>query len=160
VVANLPFNRTGALLRRFLQEPASPLLRLDLIVQWQVARARARASSGPPSDLVGISWGPWWRFERGQRFPASCFAPVPSVDAAALHVRRRVPPLLEPGAARSFERLVRAAFSSSNLGTGLARVAGRRRAAAACSASSADPGSPPSMVSPPAWVSLFEQLAR
>ncbi|HSS10196.1 MAG TPA: rRNA adenine N-6-methyltransferase family protein, partial [Acidimicrobiales bacterium] len=41
VVAIPPFNRTSALLRRLLGDLDSGLVRVDLIVQWQVARARA-----------------------------------------------------------------------------------------------------------------------
>jgi 23S rRNA (adenine-N6)-dimethyltransferase len=84
VLANLPFGVTSAVLRRLLDVPANGLRRADLIVQWQVARERVRAASGPPTDLLAARWGPWWEFRRGRRLPAACFRPRPSVDAAVL----------------------------------------------------------------------------
>jgi 23S rRNA (adenine-N6)-dimethyltransferase len=101
VVANPPFGRTAATLRRLLDDPCGGLVRADLVLQWQVARHRARVSAGTPVDLLGATWGPWWRFVRGRRLPASCFRPRPAVDAAVLEITRRDPPLL-PGA--EFER--------------------------------------------------------
>jgi 23S rRNA (adenine-N6)-dimethyltransferase len=95
VVANPPFNRTSALLRRLLGDLDSGLVRADLIVQWQVARARAIADAGP-CDRVGAIWGPWWQFRRGRRLPATLFRPEPAVDAAVLIIERRETPLLAP----------------------------------------------------------------
>ena len=43
VFANPPFNRTAAILHRLLDDPAGGLVRADLVVQWQVARALAHA---------------------------------------------------------------------------------------------------------------------
>ena len=62
VLANLPFGVTSDVLRRLFDAPASGLQRADLIVQWQVARVRARVNDGPPTDLLGARWGPWWEF--------------------------------------------------------------------------------------------------
>jgi 23S rRNA (adenine-N6)-dimethyltransferase len=100
VVANPPFGRTAAVLRRLLDAPAGGLERADVVVQWQVARHRARVGAGDTADLLGATWAPWWRFARGRRLPAACFRPRPSVDAAVLAVTRRNPPLLP---AQAFE---------------------------------------------------------
>ena len=62
VVANPPFGRTAAILHRLLDHPDGGLVRADLVVQWQVARHRARVDDGPPLDLLGAIWAPWWRF--------------------------------------------------------------------------------------------------
>jgi len=112
VLANLPFGLTSDVLRRLFDAPASGLQRADLIVQWQVARARARVSEGPPTDLLGARWGPWWEFHRGRRLPATCFRPRPSVDAAVLVVTRRDPPLLPVAANPRYVRYVARAFRS------------------------------------------------
>jgi 23S rRNA (adenine-N6)-dimethyltransferase len=96
VVSNPPFGHTAAILRRLLDDPGGGLVRADLVVQWQVARHRAKVSDGQPADLVGATWAPWWRFSRGRRLPAACFRPRPSVDAAVLVVTRRNPPALPP----------------------------------------------------------------
>ena len=110
VVANPPFGRTAAILHRLLDHPEGGLVRADLVVQWQVARHRARVEAGPPLDLLGATWAPWWRFTRGRRLPAASFNPRPAVDAAVLEVTRRDPPLI---AVEDFERyatLVREGF--------------------------------------------------
>jgi 23S rRNA (adenine-N6)-dimethyltransferase len=101
VVANPPFARTAAILHRLLDDPAGALVRADLVVQWQVARHRARIQEGPPLDLLGAIWGPWWRFARGRRLPAASFNPRPAVDAAVLEIARREH-VLVPG--EHFER--------------------------------------------------------
>lgn len=112
VLANLPFGVTSGVLRRLLDVPATGLQRADLILQWQVARARARAGDGPPTDLLGARWGPWWEFRRGRRLPATCLRPPPSVDAAVLVVTRRAAPLLAVAANPRYVRFVDRAFRS------------------------------------------------
>jgi 23S rRNA (adenine-N6)-dimethyltransferase len=111
IVANPPFGRTAAVLRRLLDAPAGGLERADMVVQWQVARHRARIDAGEPADLLGAVWGPWWRFARGRRLPAACFRPRPSVDAAVLVVTRRDPPLVPPTELAAYATFVREEFA-------------------------------------------------
>ena len=113
VFANPPFNRTAAILHRLLDDPAAGLVRADLIVQWQVARARAHAGGQLPIDLVGASWGPWWVFQRARRVPAKLFRPPPPVDAAVLTVTRRQPALLPAEHAPEFRHFVRDRFGAT-----------------------------------------------
>jgi 23S rRNA (adenine-N6)-dimethyltransferase len=137
VLANLPFGVTGDVLRRLFDVPASGLQRADVIVQWQVARARVRAGNGPPTDLLGARWGPWWTFRRGRRLPAACFRPRPSVDAAVLVATRRPTPLLPVAVSKRYASFVARAFRSRadarNLGPDqwveLFRVSDRGRSA-------------------------------
>jgi 23S rRNA (adenine-N6)-dimethyltransferase len=105
VVGSLPFGRTTEILRRLLDDPISPLVRADLVVQWEVARKRIAA---PPATLLSTLWAPWWEFRIGCRIPAHEFTPVPSVDAAFVSVVRRSRPLLPPAMARAYARFVRA----------------------------------------------------
>jgi 23S rRNA (adenine-N6)-dimethyltransferase len=114
-VANVPFNRTTAILRRLLDTPKSSLVRADLIVEWDVARKRARASPGPPVDLLGATWGPWWSFRCGRRLPATLFRPSPSVDAGMLIVTRRSHELLAASERGRFEAFVRRGFAQSRV---------------------------------------------
>jgi 23S rRNA (adenine-N6)-dimethyltransferase len=104
VIGSLPFGATTAILRHLLDEPASCLVRADLIVQWEVARKRAVM---PPATLLSTTWAPWWSFEVVRRIPAAAFRPVPSVDAAVLCVTRRDPPLLPPRMAGPYASFVR-----------------------------------------------------
>jgi 23S rRNA (adenine-N6)-dimethyltransferase len=112
VVANPPFGHTSAILRRLLDDPGGGLLRADVVVQWQVARHRARISDGAPADLLGAAWAPWWHFSRGRRLPAACFRPRPGVDAAVLVITRRGRPLLASGEFERYRRFVSEAFAS------------------------------------------------
>lgn len=104
VIGSLPFGRTTDILRRLLDDPSVPMVRADLVVQWNVARKRATV---PPSTLRSTVWAPWWQFSLGRRIPAREFRPRPRVDAGVLVVTRRDPPLLPPAIARPYERFVR-----------------------------------------------------
>jgi 23S rRNA (adenine-N6)-dimethyltransferase len=106
VLANPPFAITSALLRFLLGDACNPMTRADLVVQWQVARARVRGA-----DLLGATWMPWWEFTRGRRLPASSFVPRPSVDCGVLTVTRRDEPLLPPSLQRKYEKFVRDEFT-------------------------------------------------
>jgi 23S rRNA (adenine-N6)-dimethyltransferase len=105
VIGSLPFGRTTEICRRLFDDPAVPLERADLVVQWEVACKRA---SQPPTSLLGAAWAPWWEFELVRRIPAREFRPVPRADAGVLVVRRRAPALLPPSVAPAWARCVRA----------------------------------------------------
>ncbi len=103
-MGNLAFGSTTANLHRLLDRPDLPLIRADLVVQWEVARKRAAV---PASTLISTSWAPWWEFQLGRRIPASQFRPVPSVDGGVLRIIRRDPPLLPLGMANAYADFVR-----------------------------------------------------
>ena len=111
VVANVPFNRTTAILRRLLDEPTVGFRGADLVVQLEVARKRARNSG----TLLGVSWAPWFEFSLGRRLPSSAFRPAPRVDAAVVRVRRRPMPLLPPAERDAFVSFVAARFGRARL---------------------------------------------
>jgi 23S rRNA (adenine-N6)-dimethyltransferase len=92
VVANVPFNRTTAILHRLLDDPGTPLVRADLVVQEAVARKR---TSPRPSTLLDVCWGALYEFRLGRRLAAYRFRPPPSCDAAVLTIVRRERPLVE-----------------------------------------------------------------
>jgi 23S rRNA (adenine-N6)-dimethyltransferase len=109
IVANVPFSTTTRLLHRLLDDPAVPITRADLILQWEVARKRA----GRPRTALSASWSPWWRFRLGRRLPRSAFRPQPAVDAGVIVVERRPDPLLPPDAAEPFAAFVQALFAGT-----------------------------------------------
>lgn len=109
---NVPFALTTAILRRLLDDPASHLVRADLIVQYEVARKRA---SVWPSTLMSLGWLPWWEFRLVRRLPAAAFEPVPSVDAGVLSVTRRTRPLLPVDQRSDYLELLRAGFRRADL---------------------------------------------
>jgi 23S rRNA (adenine-N6)-dimethyltransferase len=107
VVANLPFARTTEILRRLLDDPRTPLVRADLVLEWDVARKRACPW---PSTLNGVLWSAWYRFSLLRRLPASAFDPPPIVDAGVLAVERRAVPLVDERAWHDYRRFVAAGF--------------------------------------------------
>ena len=107
VVANIPFNRTTAILRRLLDDPRVPLVRADLVVELDVAWKRARCA---PSTALGAYWGAWYEFVLVRRLDATAFSPPPGTDAGLLRIARRPEPLVPPADAAAYRALVSRAF--------------------------------------------------
>ena len=103
IVGSLPFGRTTDILRHLLDDPATPLRRADVIVQWEVALKRAAT---PPATLLSTTWAPWWEIHLARRIPATSFRPVPRVDAGLLTIARRDPPLLPVAMARQYAAFI------------------------------------------------------
>jgi hypothetical protein len=60
----------------------APLVRADLIVQWDVARKRTAIDY---SNLLNLTWWePWYEFVLVRRLRAQLFRPMPAVDAGVL----------------------------------------------------------------------------
>lgn len=108
VVGNVPFAITTAILRRLLDDPASPLRRADLIVQAGLVRKRAATR---PSTLLSLRWQPWWKLTCERHLPAACFDPPPRVDAALLAVRRQPAALLPAERAGAYRAMLQAGFT-------------------------------------------------
>ena len=66
VVSNLPFSRTNDLLHHLLDDPATPLVRADVVVQWGVARKRGIPW---PSTMNSVVWGATYEVGIGRRLP-------------------------------------------------------------------------------------------
>ena len=107
VVANIPFDRTTDLLRHLLDDPSTPLVRADLVVEWNVAVKRALPW---PSTALGAVWGAWWTFALVRRLPREAFVPRPAVAAGVLRVERRPAPLVPAERAAAYARFVRRGF--------------------------------------------------
>lgn len=107
VVANLPFEGTNAILRHLLDDPAVPLLRADLVVQWGVAVKRGLPW---PSTASGVLWGAWYELSVARRLAPADFDPAPSVDAGVLVVERREEPLVPAEAWPAYRRFVAQGF--------------------------------------------------
>ena len=107
VVSNVPFSRTNDLLHLLLDDPRTPLLRADLIVQWGVAVKRGLPW---PSTAKSVFWGAYYEATVTRRLPATLFKPPPAVDAGVLVFRRRTRPLVAPTHADSYRRFVSRGF--------------------------------------------------
>jgi 23S rRNA (adenine-N6)-dimethyltransferase len=119
VVANLPFDRTTAILRKLLDDPRVPVVGADLIVEWGVAVKRALPW---PSTVNDVVWGAWYSTSVARRLPRSVFEPPPAVDAGVLVVRRRAESLVPEREWRAYRAFVALGFRQ-----GLRAVAGPRR---------------------------------
>jgi len=109
VVANVPFDRTTAILRRLLGDPSVPLVAAELVVQWELAVKRAAVW---PSTLTGVYWGAWHRFALVRRLPPCAFAPEPAVAAGVLRVERRAEPLVAARDRAAYRSYVRRGFAA------------------------------------------------
>ena len=107
VVANLPFDRTTDLLHVLLDDPRTPLLRADVVVQWDVAFRRAVPW---PSTLNGVVWGALYETSVARRLPRTAFEPAPAVDAGVLVFRRRAEPLIPPELVGDYRRFTARGF--------------------------------------------------
>ena len=109
VVANVPFDRTTAILRRLLDDPSTPLVAAVLVVQWELAAKRVAVW---PSTLTGVYWGAWHRFALVRRLPPCAFAPEPAVAAGVLRIERRAEPLVAPGERAAYRAFVKRGFAA------------------------------------------------
>jgi len=123
VVANLPFGRTTDLLHHLLDDPATPLARADLVVEWAVAVKRGVPA---PSSVNGVLWGALYETRIARRLPASAFVPPPATDAGILVFSRRERPLVDAERFAAYRRFVAQGFR-----TGVGAVASGRRSAQA-----------------------------
>lgn len=123
-VSNVPFHESTRLFRLLLDDPRAALERAALVVQWEVARKRARADT-----LLGLGWAPWWEIRLVRQLPAAAFRPRPSVDAGIVVVSRRAEPLLPAAQARAYRAFLRRSFGRGRQLPGLEACLERFRAA-------------------------------
>jgi 23S rRNA (adenine-N6)-dimethyltransferase len=108
---NIPFGITTPILRRLLDDPAGPLQRADLLMQFEAARKRAAAS---PSTLLSLGWQPWWEFTLARRIGRLAFEPPPSVDAGLLVITPRACALIVARDRAAYLALLRRAFDRAS----------------------------------------------
>lgn len=84
VVANIPYNITGAILKKFLSADIQPE-RMVLMVQHEVAK-RIIASDGKES-LLSVSVKVYGEPKMIMKVPARYFSPAPKVDSAVILIK-------------------------------------------------------------------------
>jgi 23S rRNA (adenine-N6)-dimethyltransferase len=107
VVANLPFDRTTAIMRHLLDDPCVPLRRADVIVEWGVAVKRCLPW---PSTVNDVLWGAWYRFALLRRLHPGAFDPSPGVAAGVVAIERRVVSLVDEQRWRAYRAFVAGGF--------------------------------------------------
>jgi 23S rRNA (adenine-N6)-dimethyltransferase len=158
VVANAPFGITTDIVRWCLD--AHHLTSATLVTQLEFARKHT-GDYGRWTKLAVTAW-PQHRIELGMRIGRRLFRPVPAVDAAVIHVRRRSKPLLPQADLPDYRDLVELGFSGvgGSLHASLRRVVAARTAADACAEAGIARDQPVGLVPPDRWIALFAALVR
>jgi 16S rRNA (adenine1518-N6/adenine1519-N6)-dimethyltransferase len=160
VAGNIPYNVTGALIRKLLDDPPRPR-RLSLVVQKEVAE-RWTSSSGASLSTVAVQVFA----EATMLFtiPASSFTPPPRVDSALVRLDVRERPAVEVDDPQSFFRFVEALFQGrrKQLGGTLGRISGSGSTEARTRLRDVgiDPERRPQTLSLPEWETLYKEFQR
>jgi 23S rRNA (adenine-N6)-dimethyltransferase len=107
VVASIPFATTAALLHRLLDDARGAPERVDLLIEWGMAR---RLTAALPRDFATAWWAARFDLRLRRRVPAACFQPPPRTDAAHLSIRPR-PLAADPRGQRLLRSMLHAGFA-------------------------------------------------
>lgn len=155
VAGNIPYNLTGALLRRLLDDPPRPR-RLSLVVQKEVAE-RWTAPTGAGISTVAVQVFAEARIVL--TIPASSFEPQPRVDSALVTMDVRPEPAVKVDDMDKFLRFVEAVFQQrrKQLAGTLGRISGIGSTSAAARLRDAgiDPERRPQTLSLSQWESVY-----
>jgi 16S rRNA (adenine1518-N6/adenine1519-N6)-dimethyltransferase len=159
VAGNIPYNLTGALLRKLLDTPPRPR-RLSLVVQKEVAeRWTAPTAAGVSTIAVQV----FAEARLVMTIPASVFEPQPQVDSALVTMDVRAEPAVHVNDIDSFLRFVEAVFQQrrKQLAGTLGRMNGLGSTAAAARLRDAgiDPERRPQTLSLQEWESIYRLFA-
>lgn len=158
VVANAPFGITTDIVRWCLN--ARTLTAATLVTQLEFARKHT-GDYGRWSRLAVAHW-PEFEFALGMRIDRREFRPVPQVDAAAIHLRRRPKPLIPAADMPDYRDLVDLGFTGvgGSLAASLSRAVPKRLAHRACAEAGIAPGQVVGHVPPDRWIALCKALIR
>ncbi|MFI6042667.1 23S ribosomal RNA methyltransferase Erm [Nocardia sp. NPDC051321] len=156
VVANVPFAVTTDLVRWCLA--ARQLTSATLLTQYEFARKHS-GDYDRWTKLTVAHW-PTVAMELGARIGRHSFDPVPRVDTAILHLRRRPRPLLAGSALADYRRVVELGFSGvgGSLASSLRREFPARTVRAACAAAEIALDEPVGLIDPNRWLTLYGAL--
>ena len=84
IIANIPYNITGAILKKFLTEENSPE-RMVLMVQNEVAKRIV--ANNEPESILSISVKAYGKPKIITKVPARYFSPAPKVDSAVILIK-------------------------------------------------------------------------
>jgi len=160
VAGNIPYNLTGALIRKLLDTAPRPR-RLSLVVQKEVAE-RWIASGGASLATVAVQVFATARMKF--TIPASAFTPPPRVDSACVALEVRERPAVDVDDLDAFFRLVEAVFQfrRKQLGGALGRISGigSTSAGARLRDSGIDPERRPQTLTLGEWEAVFRTFNR
>jgi 16S rRNA (adenine1518-N6/adenine1519-N6)-dimethyltransferase len=158
VAGNIPYNVTGALIRKLLDNPPRPR-RLSLVVQREVAD-RWTAASG--ASLATVAVQVFAEARVVLTIPASAFTPPPKVDSALVVLDVRPRPAVDVPDMDGFFRLVEAAFQfrRKQLGNALGRIAaiGSAEASSRLRELRIDPARRPQTLNLAEWEAVYKSF--
>jgi 16S rRNA (adenine1518-N6/adenine1519-N6)-dimethyltransferase len=158
VAGNIPYNLTGALIRKLLDDPPRPRL-LSLVVQKEVAE-RWTASSGASLSTVAVQVFAEARI--AFTIPVSAFTPAPKVDSALVLLNVRDQPAVHVDDLSAFFRFVEAVFQGrrKQLGGTLGRISGIGSTAAGARLrdKGVDPQRRPQTLSLAEWETIYQEF--
>jgi 16S rRNA (adenine1518-N6/adenine1519-N6)-dimethyltransferase len=160
VAGNIPYNLTGALIRKLLDHPPRPR-RLSLVVQKEVAE-RWTATTG--ASLATVAVQVFAQARLGFTIPARAFTPAPRVDSALVVLEVREKPAVDVQDMDAFFRLVEAVFQfrRKQLGGALGRIAriGSEAAGTRLRDAGIDPERRAQTLSVSEWEAVYRGFAR
>jgi 23S rRNA (adenine-N6)-dimethyltransferase len=156
VVTNAPFGITTDIVRWCLRAPR--LTSATVVTQTEFARKHT-GDFGRWSRLTVTHW-PEFALDLGMSIDRREFRPVPQVDAAVIHLRRRPEPLLPKADLIDYRDLVELGFSGvgGSLAASLRRVVPARVAARACAEAGIARDQVVGLVPPDRWIALYKAL--
>jgi 16S rRNA (adenine1518-N6/adenine1519-N6)-dimethyltransferase len=158
VAGNIPYNLTGALIRKLLDDPPRPR-RLSLVVQKEVAE-RWTASSG--ASLATVAVQVFAEARIAFIIPAAAFTPSPRVDSALVLLDVRARPAVDVDDLAGFFRFVESVFQGrrKQLGGTLGRISslGSTRAGARLRDAGIDPERRPQTLSLGEWEAIHKEF--
>ena len=158
VVGNIPYNLTGALIRKLLDKPPRPR-RLSLVVQKEVAE-RWTATGGASMATVAVQVFATARMVFV--IPAAAFTPQPRVDSALVILEVRQRPAVEVDDFDAFFRFVESVFQQrrKQLAGTLGRLSGEGSTQAATRLRDAgiDPERRPQTLGLAEWEAIFRSF--
>ena len=147
VFANIPFNLSAAVVRKFTETNAPPKT-MYLIVQRQFARKLVPGNDHFTSQL-SAAIGPWFTARIRKPLRKTDFTPPPGVDTVLLEIKLREESLLDSSSAARYRDFIDKCFSEqkffTSLDRGLAKIS---------------PEKTPSQLSQDEWLRLFATLSE
>jgi len=158
VVGNIPYNLTGALIRKLLDKPPRPR-RLSLVVQKEVAE-RWTATGGASVATVAVQVFATARIVFA--IPAAAFTPQPRVDSALVILDVRDQPAVDVEDFDAFFRFVESVFQQrrKQLAGTLGRLSGdgSKQAATRLRDAGVDPERRPQTLGLAEWEAIFRSF--
>ena len=120
VFANIPFNQTAPIMQKLLWNADCP----DDVYFIMQKEAVDKFVGRPASTESSIHFQPWFNFKNVAHINKFEFRPVPSVDAALIHMQKRKKSLLDPKHKKQYTQLVSFGFRSwkKNLKVGFKNI--------------------------------------